>query len=162
MKNPLATYLEDHLAGALEAIELTEAICKQHSREELGDFASNLLIEIKKDRDTLHTLAERVGAGSSTVKDVTAWVGEKITLLKLNRRANDGLGTFEALEFLSLGIYGKLSLWRALAIIAPVDPRLLDVDFQQLAERAEQQRAQVEERRLAMVREALMVQHKAA
>jgi hypothetical protein len=63
--------------------------------------------------------------------------------------------TFEALEFLALGNHGKLALWRALAEIGPADPRLTDMDFDQLAARAETQHAKVEERRLEAARTAL-------
>jgi hypothetical protein len=53
MSDPLATYLHDHLAGAVHAIALVEAIRDQHSEQPLGRFAANLLIEIKEDSDVL-------------------------------------------------------------------------------------------------------------
>jgi hypothetical protein len=59
-----------------------------------------------------------------------------------------GLGTFEALEFLVLGIHGKLALWRALAILAQTDSRLADFDFEHLASRARTQEASVDALRL--------------
>jgi hypothetical protein len=99
-----------------------------------------------------------VGAGSSLVKELTAWFGEKITRLKLKRDDESVLGTFEALEFLELGIHGKWALWRALATVAPYDPRFEGTDFEHLAARAEIQRTQVEERRLELARPALLSQ----
>jgi len=65
------------------------------------------------------------------------------------------LGTFEALEFLELGIHGKWALWRALATVAVSDTRLRGLDYEQLAARAEAQRASVEERRLEIARTVL-------
>lgn len=155
MSDPLATYLHDHLAGSVHAISLLEFIRDQHKGEPLGDFADGLLREIQQDRETLRELADRVGVGSSEVKELTAWVAEKFSRIKLRRGAKDGFGTFEALEFLELGIHGKWALWRALSAIADEDKRLRGMDFEHLAARAEAQRSAVEERRLELARCAL-------
>jgi hypothetical protein len=155
MSAPLATYLHDHLAGAVVAINLLEALRDRHAGEPLGQFAAELLTEVEADREVLQVLAERVGARSSALKEATAWLGEKVSRLKLRRRAAGGLGTFEALEALALGILGKLALWRAMALVAAADVRLHGVDFDHLAARAQAQHAQVEERRLEAARTAL-------
>jgi len=106
MSDSLSIYLEDHLAGAAYAIDLVEYMRDQHKGEELGQFAAELLIDINADQKILQQLADRAGAGSSALKEVTAWLGEKITRLKLRHEAGDSLGVFEALEFLS-GDSGK-------------------------------------------------------
>jgi hypothetical protein len=152
MSNPLAAYLHDHLAGAVHAIDLLEAIRDQYPGERLGQFAVRLLVDIEADRKVLQGLAERIGVGSSGIKEMTAWVGEKVSRLKLRRGASSGLGTFEALEFLELGIHGKWALWRALAAAAPADARLQNMDFEHLAARAETQHAHVETHRLELAR----------
>jgi hypothetical protein len=152
MSDPLAPYLHDHLAGAVHAVDLLEAIRDQYAGEPLGQFAVRLLVDIKADREVLRELAERIGVGSSGMKEMTAWVGEKVSRLKLRRGSSNGLGTFEALEFLELGIHGKSALWRALAVAAPADGRLQNMDFEHLAARAETQHAQVEEHRLEVAR----------
>lgn len=152
MSDPLVTYLEDHLAGAAYAIDLLGAIRDQHAGEPLGRFAAGMLVEVEADNGVLTELAERIGTGSSGLKGLSAWVAEKVSRLKLKRDASDGLGTFEALEFLALGIHGKLALWRALAAIGPGDARLDHIDFDKLAARAETQHSQVEERRLEAAR----------
>jgi hypothetical protein len=64
MREPLATYVRDHLAGAVLAITLLEALRDQHAGAPLGQFAAGLLIEVEADRAVLQGLAERVGAGS--------------------------------------------------------------------------------------------------
>ena len=148
MSDSLNIYLQDHLAGAAYAIDLVEFMRDQHTSDELGQFAESLLVDIKADQSTLKQLAERAGVGSSTIKELTAWFSEKVSRLKLRHAAGDALGTFEALEFLALGIWGKLSLWRALGAVAMSDGRLHGMDFEQLAARAEQQHAKVEKRRL--------------
>jgi hypothetical protein len=148
MSDSLAIYLQDHLAGAAYAIDLVEFMRDQHKNDELGQFAASLLLDIKADRDVLQQIIVRVGSGSSVVKELTAWLGEKVSRMKLRHHAGDGLGLFESLEFLSLGIIGKLKLWRALDVATTSNPRLRGLDFHQLAERAEAQHAQVERWRL--------------
>jgi hypothetical protein len=155
MNDPLATYLHDHLAGAVVAINLLEALRDQHAGEPLGQFAVGLLVEVEADRAALQGLAERVGAGPSGLKEATAWLGEKVSRWKLRRRAAGGLGTFEMLEALALGILGKLALWRALAAVVATDARSRGVDFDHLAARAQAQHARVEERRMEAARTAL-------
>ena len=149
MNDPLAIYLHDHLAGSKVAIDLLGAVRDQHAREPLGQFAAELLVEIEGDRAILRELVERVGAErSSRVKEGIAWLIEKGTRVKLHRRAARGLGTLQMLETLSLGILGKLALWRVLAALAEVDSRLHSVDFSHLVARAQAQHGRVEERRL--------------
>lgn len=148
MSDPLGTYINDHLAGSTYAMDLVDFIRDTYEGQELGQFAAWLLEEIEADREVLKGLAERVGSSSSKVKELTAWLSEKVSQVKLGHGANNGLGLFEALEFLEVGIHGKLELWRALAAVAPANPQLSGVDFEYLARRAEKQRAEVESRRL--------------
>ena len=68
--------------------------------------------------------------------------------MKLRDLDGDSVGTFEALEFLRLGIHGKAALWSVLAIIAATDRRLSGIDFRSLSGRAEAQEMAVEEWRL--------------
>jgi hypothetical protein len=155
MNESLGTYLHDHLAGATYAIELVEFMRDQHHDDDLGRFAAEIVAEIKQDRATLQRIAERVGSSGATLKDAASWVGEKVSRFKLGHDAGSGLATFEALEFLAIGILGKRALWRALAAIAPSDPRLSGVDFESLAASAQKQHDKVDRRRLQVARTAL-------
>jgi len=155
MSDPLSVYLHDHLSGATHAIELLQAIRDQYKADSLGEFAAGLLADVEMDRETLRNLAERVGDGSSPLKELAGWLSERVSRIKLGR-GEDKLGTFEALEFLELGIQGKWALWRALEHISSKDPRLQGVDFRHLAERAETQRARVEQQRLLLAPTALL------
>ena len=152
MSDPLVTYLHDHLAGAVHAIELLEAMKKRHADDPLGGFAAGLLIEIEADRLVLRDLAERTGMGSSGVKELGAWISEKLTRMKLSDQDAVSFGSFEALEFLVLGIHGKVALWRTLAVVAPSDVRLQGLDFGKLTSRAEMQESQVDQRRLEIAK----------
>jgi hypothetical protein len=145
MHDPLATYLNDHLAGSNFAMELLEFLRDQHVGEPLGGFAAALLAEIGEDRRVLQGIIDRAGGGVSILKEVTAWLGEKLSEFKLK---DGSFGTFEALEALALGIFGKLELWRALETIAKADTRVSGIDFGQLATRAQGQYSRVEEFRL--------------
>lgn len=138
MNDSLTTYLQDHQAG-----------------EPMGQFAAQLLAEIEAERDVLARLTEHVGGVAGGVKEWGACLAEKVGRLKLKHGEADGLGTFEALEFLVVGIHGKLALWRALSVVAGCDSRLQGTDFDQLAARAESQRDRVDQRRLTCARSAL-------
>ena len=92
------------------------------------------------------------------MKEGTAWLSEKLSRMKLSHGDPMGLGTFEALEFLALGIHGKLSLWRALSEISPEVPDLARFDLATLIERAQQQEKAVEEFRLVAAKHALVTQ----
>ena len=151
MSDPLGTYLHDHLAGAEYAIQTLQMMRDQNSGKPLGAFAGKLLAEVEADRDTLRNIAEMVGAGSGTVKELASWLAQRASRVKLD--ADHDLGKLEALEFLELGIHGKWAMWRALESIG--DSRLKDVDFKQLETRAEAQRGMVEERRLEIAQVAL-------
>jgi hypothetical protein len=62
MSDPLATYIEDHLAGAAYAIDLLQAIRDQNAGEPLGQFAAGMLVEVEADHATLKELAKHIGA----------------------------------------------------------------------------------------------------
>jgi hypothetical protein len=148
MSDPLATYLHDHLGGARAAIDLLGAMRDHQKDKPLGDFAAYLLAEVEADRDTLQRLAEKIGSGSNVIKELTGWLGEKTARLKLGPHAENAFATFEALEFVALGVRGKLGMWQALEVAAADDPRLSGYDFKQLAARAETQYQQVEQQRM--------------
>jgi hypothetical protein len=155
ISEPLTTYLHDHLAGSNFAVEVLKDWCDQHAGEELADFAASLLREVEADRQVLQSVIDRAGGETSVLKEATAWAAEKVGRFKLRRSVAGEVGTFETLEALALGILGKMKLWRALAAIAATDTRLAGVDFDSLADRAEAQHAQVEQRRLKLAHMAL-------
>jgi hypothetical protein len=154
MSEPLATYLRDHLAGSNFAIELLKSLRDKH-KGEAGRVAAAVLPEIQKDRDTLQKIIDQVGRAPVDLKEAAAWVTEKVSRLKLTSDDPGGLGTFEAIEALALGILGKLSLWSALKVVAGVDPRIVGTDFDELSKRAKSQHHDVEYCRLQLARAAL-------
>ncbi len=132
MSDPLVTYLEDHKAGAGLAIGLLQAMEARHDDKSLSQFARSILVGVEEDEKTLQILAKEIGTGSNLLKEAAAWVGEKASRVKLGAGLSGDFGTFEALEFLALGIQGKLSLWHALQVVAVLDTRLRGLDFNAL------------------------------
>jgi hypothetical protein len=155
MDDPLATYLHDHVSGATHAVELLQKMRERLEREPLGVFAAQMLVEVQADRDVLRELTSRIGGGSGNpLKEMTGWLAEKASRIKLGGDSHS-LGSFEALEYLQIGIRGKWALWRALEQIVAAEPRLAGVDFRSLAARAEAQEAKVDAERLKLSESAL-------
>jgi hypothetical protein len=153
MSDPLATYLHDHLAGSHFAIKLLESLHDQYGDEPLGQFALRLKADVTQDQETLQRICDQVGKSQFDLAEAAGWFAEKASKFKLQRDdSSGGLGTFEALETLALGILGKLSLWHVLPVIREVDARITDNEYHKLALRAEEQYKRVEALRLMMAR----------
>jgi hypothetical protein len=153
----LTTYLNDHLAGSVVALELLDHLQATHAGSELGAFFKQLSSDIAADRDELQGLMERLEISESRTRKASAWFTEKMTELKL--RLDDpkegSLRLFESLEALSLGIEGKRSLWIALIAAAEQSPSLRILDYERLEERAQEQRDRVENLRIARAKKTL-------
>ncbi|MEA2256858.1 MAG: hypothetical protein QOG35_2903 [Solirubrobacteraceae bacterium] len=153
----LATYLNDHLAGSTAGIELVRRAATENRDNDLGRFLSSLEREIASDRQTLQELMAALGVGADRKKIVAAWVSEKVGRLKPNAQllGYSPLSPLVELEALSLGIEGKRLMWVALQEIAGPGFPLSLARLQELAVRAERQRADVEAQRRAVAAEAL-------
>ena len=148
------SYLESHLAGALEAVALLKDAAERWEGEPAAAFFEALRGEIEEDKGALERVVDRVGAAPSLLKSAGALASEKAFALR--QRLVDGrLGLLETLEALLLGVRGKQALWDALAAIAPGDGRLGSFDFAALARRAEDQLGRIETHRRAAARAAL-------
>jgi hypothetical protein len=86
------------------------------------------------------------------IKEIASRLAEKASRLKLDDGGTIGFETFESLEFLTLGVYGKLALWRALEVAAAIDVRLQGVDYSLLQRRAQAQEEKIEYERLELSR----------
>jgi hypothetical protein len=113
--------------------------------------------EITEDKETLEKLMEAVGATRNPVKQGLAWISEKASRLPLSGAGSgdSDLGTFLSLETLSLGVEGKISLWRALNDVASRYPALTETDFASLITRGQRQRAALERERMSYGSRAL-------
>jgi hypothetical protein len=132
----LSTYLNDHLAGATAGVNLARRVA--------GDLAG----DIEEDREALLDVMQRLAVGQDRLRVAAGWGAEKaLRYAPLSR--------LEELEALSLGVEGKLALWRTLRHTYGDDPRLAGVDFDELAGRAQSQRRRLERRRLSAAEDAL-------
>ena len=154
----LATYLNDHLAGSVVALELIEHLEKANADTPIAGFLAELRAEIAADRDELERIIERLGFRESLPRQAAAWLAEKIARLKLqlDTGAAEPMGLFEGLEVLSLGIEGKHLLWQALSPLANRVPALQSTDYERLLRGAVEQRQRVEAERLAVSGPALL------
>lgn len=148
MSNPelLAIYLRDHHATAGGAVELARRVAKSNSQNNFGREAELLAAELSRDRTVLEEVMVAVDVEPSRVKDAGMWLSEKLGRLKLNGRVVSYSPLSRVVEFegLAMGISGKIRLWRALQIAGQSDQRLATFDFDELVERAREQREKVE------------------
>ncbi len=142
----LGVYLNDHLAGASAGMELAEKLRSGSEGTAFGAVLSVLVAEIKEDRAMLEELTERLGIEKSPVKQAAGWIFEKLSRLRLDQHVTGSpdLSRLLEAETLSLGIEGKLVMWRALKEVATVDARLATTDFDVLIARARGQRESLE------------------
>jgi hypothetical protein len=152
----LAIYLNDHLAAATAARELVRRAAGSNRGSEYGPFLERLAVEIDEDRESLLEIMRALGVGVDRVKVLAGWSGEKLGRLKLNGRllGYSPLSRMVELEALTLGVNGKLGLWRVLGELAPREPRLARFDFDELIARGERQLDGLESQRLRAAAEA--------
>jgi hypothetical protein len=152
----LRIYLEDHLAGSTLAVELAARLQRQVHSGPLADFLATFLQRVEEERNLLEGLIRELGGRSPLVKHAGAWLGEKGMRLKLqlNPFHPSGLGRFEELEVLRLGVEGKLALWRTLEDLSKWSARLSKLPLAKLKSRAEEQIQQFEYVRLLAARQA--------
>ena len=153
----LATYLNDHLAGSVVAVELMKNLEAAYADTPVANFVNGIRMEVEADQRELEELMRRLEISESRTRQVSAWLTEKVTELKLqlDDSAHGNLRLLESLEALSLGIEGKKSLWLALAATAEISPQLRLVDYERLRQRAVEQRSRVEFKRIEIARVAL-------
>ena len=156
-REALDSYLNDHLAGSAAAVELVERLRANNPGTPLGAHLEGLGREIEADRDTLGDVMERLGVVRSTPKQVVGKVMETLSRLRLNERVTGGAAVTRLMELetLSLGIEGKVSLWRSLNHVADSHPELAEFDLASLVVQGVGQRAGLEPYRLEAAAGAL-------
>jgi hypothetical protein len=147
----LATYLNDHLAGSVGAIELLDHLIKAQSGQRLEKFLIDLRDDVSADQEVLRDLIRKFDLEESAVRKAGAWFVEKLGQAKIDMAGD--LGLLQALEGLALGITGKKLLWRALQTVEASHPQLQGVGLAALEQRAQAQFERVENERLHLARE---------
>jgi hypothetical protein len=151
----LAIYLNDHMAGATGGVELARRAAASNRGTPYGETLAHLSREIEADRATLASIMDRLGVRIDRVRTTLAWGAEKVGRLKLNGRLTgySPLSRLEEIEIMELGVTGKALLWQALGQTATA--ALSEDELTALADRARDQRRQLEHLRLEAAREAL-------
>lgn len=149
----LASYLNDHLAGSISALELIAYWGEAHKGEPLGRFFVETEREIKSDQEVLRDVMRTLGVEESKVRQAGAWVAEKVGRARLVIAGDEAgsLGLVLTLEGLIMGVTGKKLMWYALA--AAKLPELNGYNFEELQRRAEQQVDRIEAERISAVRQ---------
>lgn len=147
-KELLGHYLNDHLAGSVAGRDLAEQVAEENAGTPVGQVMSELLGDIDADQSTLEELMERLGVDKSRLKQAGGWMAEKLTRLRLNDKitGSESLSRLMQMEMLSVGIEGKLALWRSLQALRFQHGDV--VDFDRLAQRAQDQLERLEPYRL--------------
>ena len=147
----LDSYLNDHLAGSISALELIAHWVEVHKGEPLGMFFVETEREIKADQETLRDVMRILGVEESKVRQAGAWAAEKVGRARLIIAGDEpgSLGLVLTLEGLIMEVTGRKLMWRALA--AAKLPRLNSYNFEQLQGRAEQQVERIEAERISAV-----------
>ena len=153
----LTQYLQDHLAGSVAALQLMETLADHEHGRPLELKLRALHAEVTEEQSTLREILDRIQGEESRLKQVAAWLTEKMhtARLALAERSHPALARLDGLESLALGLQGKLALYRALEDVAPGEPRLGGYPFAALQARTVRQHAMVERERMEAAREAL-------
>jgi hypothetical protein len=150
----LDSYLNDHLAGSISALELIAHWAEVHKGEPVGSFFVEIEREIKADQDTLRDVMRTLGVEESKVRKAAAWAAEKVGRARLIIAGDepDSLGLVLTLEGLIMGVTGKKLMWVALA--AARLPQLNSYNLGELQRRAEQQLKRIEAERISAIQQA--------
>ena len=149
----LQIYLNDHLAGATAGRSLARRAVRNASTSEIRKPLERLADEIDMDRQALLDIMRSLGTTSDPIKIALGLVTERLGRLKFNGHLlqPSPLGQLIELETLSLGVEGKISLWRSLRDISAVDDLSKRLDV--LIDRGEAQRAELERLRILACRQ---------
>lgn len=143
----LAIYLNDHLAGATAGAAVARRVASSNRDNDIYYPAlSRLVEEIREDRASLLGIMNALKIGTDPVKQVLAWGAEKAGRLKLNGHllSYSPLSRLDELEFLALGVTGKLALRCSLDLLVPLEPGLRREQLAELIARAERQIEEIE------------------
>ncbi|MGH3976946.1 MAG: hypothetical protein ACRDS9_27050, partial [Pseudonocardiaceae bacterium] len=145
--------------GHSERREVARRSQRNNSDTQLGEALARVSAGIAEDVETFQRIMCRLGIQMNPVKIGLAMGAERLGRLKLNGRLGtySPLSRFVELDFLAMGIEGKKLLWATLRDLAGLASRLPDVDFDDLIERAERQRADLEPFRVRAGIEAFAV-----
>jgi hypothetical protein len=139
---PLATYLNDHLAGAAAGSNLARSIASANVGTAQEAPTRQLAEQIDEDRQKLLEIIDQLGISRQAIKEAVGLLSEKVSKLKLSAMGSPGLAQFLRLEALIAGVTAKRQLWRTLKKLDLEAPTSDEID--ELVRRADGQLAALE------------------
>ncbi|CAN5118549.1 hypothetical protein BH20ACT16_BH20ACT16_05680 [soil metagenome] len=137
-------------------LNLAQMAAEEHQNDANGAFFAEIASDIKQDYETLERLLAEISADKSATKIALAEVGSKMMGAKFTSGEDDELNAFTTLETLSIGVEGKLCMWKALSSVVDSYPPLAHFDVEALIARAQSQREKIETKRLEIAPLALV------
>lgn len=137
----LATYLDDHRAGAAAGKSLSRRMARENSDTGWADRLTGLADDIEADDRTLGELRKVLGVRGGLAKRVLATVAAGAGRLKLNRRivGYSPLSRVLEAEAMMAGVIAKKCLWVAMRSRGDLDDHTALFDFSALEARAQDQ-----------------------
>lgn len=150
----LATYLNDHLAGATGGLDLFRWVAGAHRGTPAGDVLAQLAREVEQERAVLLEVMRAVDARVRHAKVLGGWLAEKVLRFTVHGGflPRSPLSTVLELESLHLAVLGKRAAWQLLRALAEHDDRLDAGMLEDLARRAEEQAAVLDDLRITAAR----------
>jgi hypothetical protein len=137
----LGIYVNDHLAAATGGIELVGRMIRVHAGSRWEAPLRQLLGELRDEKSSLLAVSAALGIPVRQYKQLGVWVAEKVTRAKLNGRllSRSPLSDLVEFEFLASAVRGKRSGFETLRIVAEVDDRIDEAEFDRLIDQAHRQ-----------------------
>ena len=79
----LTTYMKDHFAGSVAAVELLDHLISSTRGKTHEQFFIQLRQEVGEDQEVLRELLHDLDAASGALRDTTAFLSEKLARVKL-------------------------------------------------------------------------------
>ncbi len=134
----LATYLDDHRAGAAAGRSLSRRMADENSDTGWADKLIALAEDIEADDRTLGELRRVLGVRGGLAKRALARVAAEAARLKLNRRlvGYSPLSRVLEAEAMMAGVTAKKCLWAAMSSRGDLEDQTAQFDFASLEKRA--------------------------
>jgi hypothetical protein len=137
----LETYLNDHLAGSIVAIDLARRRASAQADDEIGAFLRTFVDDVEQDQQALRNVMSRAGATPRVSRELLGTAASWLDSLRGALNMPGAPNLVRDLEVLVMGVRGKQLLWRALERLGvTTDPPLAE-----LQARARGQIARLEE-----------------
>lgn len=137
----LATYLDDHRAGAAAGRALSRRMARENSDTGWAERLARLAVDVEADDRTLGELRRVLGVSGGLAKRALARVAAGAARLKLNRRlvGYSPLSRVLEAEAMIAGVTAKKCLWAAMRSRGDLGDQTAQFDFVSLGGRAQDQ-----------------------